>query len=452
MVKKKKDNNVLNDDNLKERKKKRTVKDSESAVKNDDLNLKIDSKKSSKVNEKESDKSYFKLSEVIIIMLVVAVFGILIGITCSYYSFSSRGNKNNIINDDMDEFVSIYNGLLNDYYNKDNIDKNSLITSAIKGMVSSLDDPYAEYIDGYSSSIYNEGLKGSYLGLGMSLVLMDDGYYTVVEVFENSEAFKKGILTNDKIVMVNGVRLDTTNFVDFESIIKNGQKGDIVKLSIMRDGNIMEMDIARDYVEVPSVSSYSTSYKGKMIGVISISKFAANTYKQFEKEYEKLKSSNIEYLVIDLRNNNGGYLSSAREIASLFLNKNDVIYQKNVNGKKEKYVSENDRVIDIPISLVVNGGTASSAEVFVSALSYNLKAKVVGIKTFGKGTIQNLISLSDGSYIKYTVQKWLTPDGTSIDGVGIVPDFIVDEAPDFSSNTSLDNDLQVKRAIDELIK
>ena len=205
-----------------------------------------------------------------------------------------------------------------------------------------------------------------------------------------------------------------------------------------------EFILKRKKIEIESVFVNYYNTGDNMIGIITISKFAKNSLSQFEKIYNEALDNNVDSLIIDVRNNNGGYLSVAKNISSLFLDKGSIVYQTIDNENIEVVKSEVDKKIDKDVVLLVNENTASAAEVFVSALKDNLDVYVVGAKTYGKGTIQKLVELFDDSYIKYTVQKLLTPKGNEINGVGILPDYVID--------IDDENDTQLSFALELLSK
>lgn len=389
----------------------------------------------------KNDSTTFNLLEVIIVMIITVLFGIVIG---WFIGYINNNNKSQYLNnrDDIKEIIDVYDNLVDEYY-KD-IDSNQLITGAINGMMNSLVDPYSIYIDPNTANLFNDELTGSFTGIGVEIVLYDDSLPVIINVLDNTPASSAGIMPNDVLYKIDGKDIQGLSIFDITSMIKNGSIGEEVKITVLRNGTEKEFILKRENIEIESVFVNYYENGDNKIAIISISKFAKNSFLQFEKIYNEVLDNNVDSLIIDVRNNSGGYLSVAKNISSLFLDKNDVIYQKKYNDNIEIIKSDIDNVIDMNVVILVNEETASSAEVFVAALKENLDIDVVGTNTYGKGTVQKIMELSDGAYIKYTVQTLCTPNGNDIDGIGIVPDFVV--------NLENDSDSQLNFAIELLSK
>lgn len=428
-------------------------------MKSDDSNKKSFLYKKNKI-KKENDlekeelpsKVSFNLVEVIIIMCVTILFGLLIGSFISYSRFSSdREVSCSMIRKDMVEFSSVYDDLLNDYYGE--VDKEGLLESAIKGMVDYLDDPYSAYIDKNEALDFNNELEGSFLGIGIEIKSYDNELPIVNKVYENSSAKKAGIEVGDVIFKINGSSLEGVDFSEVSNMLKSSSLGDEILVSVLRDGTEIEFVLKVSSVEIDSVTGFVTTKEDKNIGVIKISTIAKNSYAQFDSVYNKLEKQEIDYLIIDVRGNTGGYLSVAKDIASLFLDKGTVVYQRVIEDKNvEKVITEKDKKITIPVLFIVDGRTASAAEVLVSALKENIHSIVLGVNSYGKGTIQKLHPLSNGSYVKYTSQAWITSGGIEIEGVGIIPDYVVEQDLSYYDNPSDENDKQLQEAYNVLIE
>lgn len=400
-------------------------------VQNEALKVTEEKVKATKTNKKEHNS--FKLWEVVVVMIVTLLVGLFIG---SYATYSKYGSDNvNYSPYELKEVHSVYKNIMLDYYKK--VDQGKLNDYAILGMLYSLGDNYAALIDKYDGQRLDEDLNGNFIGLGVEIIGKENGDIEVVSVFKDSAAFKNDIKVGDIIVEVNSKPYNASTINEMTYKIKNSKVGDTVEFTIKRGNETLKKKVTLEQVELESVS-YTTHINGdKKVGVITISKFALNTYEQFDDAYKKLKEQGVQSLVIDLRNNAGGYLSSASKVLSLFLNKGDVIYQRSSSDVVEKVLNDSDKKITIPVVLLVNENTASSAEIFVSSLVDNLGVTVVGTKTYGKGTIQKLYELSDGRYVKFTVQEWLSAKGKKVDGVGIIPDVLVQ----VDKNANFDNQL-----------
>ena len=415
-------------------KEKQTKKGKYNSIKKEKVEVEIDS-------DKEKNKKYtFGLFEVILIMIVTTLFGLFVGSFATYKKYNNKKVSCKEVREDTKDLVSAYDSIVNEYYG--DIDKEKIIDFGISGMIDSLNDNYALFVDKDYAKSLNEELEGAFVGLGVEVRSDDDGYIVVLAVMENSPAYKYGIELNDKILSVDGINLVGEDVSVLVNNVKYSKIGTKKKFEILRNDEELTFDVVLDVVDLKSVNGYFVERDGKRIGIISLTNFASNTYNQFVMTYEELKKENIDSLVIDVRNNGGGYLSSANLISSMFLNKGDIIYKKTDGKNIDDIVSETDKEIDMPVVLLVNGLTASSSEVFVSSLKENLDVSVVGTNTYGKGMIQKLVELSNGKYIKFSVQEWLTASGNKIEGVGIIPDVYI--LPDEQS----EYDIQLEKAVD----
>ena len=415
-------------------KEKQTKKRKYNSIKKEKVEVEIN-------NDKEKNKKYtFGLFEVILIMIVTTLFGLFVGSFATYKKYNNKKVSCKEVREDTKDLVSAYDSIVNEYYG--DIDKEKIIDFGISGMIDSLNDNYALFVDKDYAKSLNEELEGAFVGLGVEVRSDDDGYIVVLAVMENSPAYKYGIELNDKILSVDGINLVGEDVSVLVNNVKYSKVGTKKKFEILRNDEELTFDVVLDVVDLKSVNGYFVERDGKRIGIISLTNFASNTYNQFVKTYEELKKENIDSLVIDVRNNGGGYLSSANLISSMFLNKGDIIYKKTDGKNIDDIVSETDKEIDMPVVLLVNGLTASSSEVFVSSLKENLNVSVVGTNTYGKGMIQKLVELSNGKYIKFSVQEWLTASGNKIEGVGIIPDVYI--LPDEQS----EYDIQLEKAVD----
>lgn len=386
-----------------------------------DSDLKVIEVKDKKKKSRKEEHSLFRLWEVIVVMIVTLLVGLFIGSYATYNKYVSDDNHNT--SNEIEDVYSVYKDIIRDYYKE--VEPAKLNDYAILGMLSSLEDNNSSLIDKYSAQEIDSELNGSYIGLGVEITRNEDNNIEIVSVYNNSPAAKSDIRVGDIIVEVDSKKYDASTTNEMTYKIKNSKIGDTVSITVERGKDNLTKKIKLEQVELQSVF-YTLDIDGDdKVGIITISNFALNTYKQLEKAYNELKEKGVKSLVIDLRNNAGGYLSSASKVLSLFLSKGDVVYQRSSADTVEKIINDSDKVITIPVVLLVNENTASSAEIFVSSMVENLGVKVVGTKTYGKGTIQKMYELSDGRYVKFTVQEWLTAKGNKVDGVGIVPDFSI---------------------------
>lgn len=407
-----------------------------------DSNKKVKEKKVEIVNDnKNKERELYTSKEVIIVM----IFSIGIGILMCFGGISIITGKNYLaVTKDLKKVVDTYYAIVDNYYGE--LDKDKLIDGAVEGMISSVGDTFTSYSDIDSTSSFDETINGSYEGIGCTVATLEDGTISVIDMFENSPSYKAGLKVGDIILKVDGESYEGKNSNDISNYIKNSGKSKIV-LTVKRDNEEKDISINLSKVEIPHVSGKVIEQDSKKIGYIKISLFASNSYKQFKNKLDELEKSNIDDLIIDVRDNSGGYLSSVTDICNLFLDKGKVIYQlEDSKGKvKKKDTTKEKRKYDIVV--LINGGSASASEILASAIKESYGGDIVGTNSYGKGTVQQTKKLLDGSMIKYTTQKWLTPDGNSINEVGVTPTKVVELNEEYFNNPTTENDNQLQEAI-----
>lgn len=387
-------------------------------------------------------KEGFSYPEMVIIMIIAILFGFLIG---NVVSFTKKETTNSSVPSELKEFVDTYNDIVNNYYDK--VNKEELIDAGIKGMINYLDDPYATYFDGTSSTNFNQTLEGNYEGVGIEVTL-DNSKVKITKVFADTPAKKAGIKVGDYITKVNGESVEGKSLSDVVSLIKNAKNKE-VEITITRDNQEKAMKVTRTTVDMPYTSSKVYEENGKKIGYLKIEMFSNNITKQVKKELESLKKKNIDKLVIDVRDNPGGYLTQVTEILSLFMTKKDVIYQLQTKNNKEKvYSTSSKATYSYPVIVLINENSASASEILASAFKETYNAEIVGVNSYGKGTVQKTGDLNNGDTIKYTVQKWLTPKGNWINEKGVTPTKEVKLELKENETLTEDNDNQLKAAIE----
>ena len=383
-------------------------------------------------------RSGFSISEVIIIMIIAIMFGFLLGNIVNFVVF----DKNSSNSDELDELVTTYDNIINNYY--DDVDKEELIDAGIQGMINYLDDPYATYFSGDASQEFNEDLAGEYEGIGIE-VMLSNNVIMVSSVFDNSPASKVGLKSGDIIIKVNDIDVSDKSLNDVVDMINSKKK---VSITVNRNGNVIDFNVNRSTIDVPVVSSDVFENNGKKIGYIKIDLFSLKVYNQFNKALKALEKQNIEGLVIDVRDNPGGYLSQVKEILCLFLDKKQVLYQLQTKSKTEKiYGTKKSIDRNYPVSVIINDESASASEILASAFKESYGSHIVGINSYGKGTVQSASDLNSGDTIKYTVQKWLTPDGNFINDKGVVPTDRVETVLKDGEVLTYENDTMLKTAI-----
>ena len=407
-----------------------------------DSNKKVKEKKVEIVNDnKTKEKELYTSKEVIIVM----IFSIGIGILMCFGGISIITGKNYLaVTKDLKKVVDTYYAIVDNYYGE--LDRDKLIDGAVEGMISSVGDTFTSYSDTDSTSSFDETINGSYEGIGCTVATLEDGTISVIDMFEDSPSYKAGLKVGDIILKVDGESYEGKNSNDISDYIKNSGKSKVV-LTVKRDNEEKDISINLSKVEIPHVSGKVIEQDNKKIGYINISLFASNSYKQFKSKLDELEKNNIDGLIIDVRDNSGGYLSSVTDICNLFLDKGKVIYQlEDSKGKvKKKDTTKEKRKYDIVV--LINGGSASASEILASAIKESDGGDIVGTNSYGKGTVQQTKKLLDGSMIKYTTQKWLTPDGNSINEVGVTPTKVVELNEEYFNNPTTENDNQLQEAI-----
>lgn len=422
-------------------------KDKEQNKEEMNIDLKVKEKGSNKKNKKHK-KNNFNTIEVIIIMVITVLFGLFVGSVVTY--FAARGGFNDY-NKDLKSLIATYEDVVNNYYG--DIDSEKLLESGVRGMITYLGDPYSSYMDGDTAEEFNEKLEGEYIGLGAEILYnTKESTLKVNKVFKDSPADKSNLKEGDLILKVDGKDIKGLELEQITEIIKTGKVGTTVRLDVKRDDKDIVVEFTRGTVELTSVTGEIIKKDDKKIGLITIEIFAKNSHKQFKNVVEELQEQGATHLIIDVRDNTGGYLSTVKSIAEMFLDKKDVIFIIEDKNGSDKQLASKKKSIELPVVMLINGGSASASEVLAAALSENLEIDLVGTKTYGKGSVQQTKILSSGATIKYTTQKWLTPTGKSIEGEGINPTVEVELDKEYYENPSREKDLQLQKAIEVVIK
>lgn len=332
------------------------------------------------------------------------------------------------------------------------IDDDQMEEYMYKGMMASLGDPYSAY---YTSEEYEElttETTGSYEGIGV--VMQQDvntGEVKVVRCYEGAPGEKAGLLPEDVLVEVNGESVSGMELSEVVDKVKNSQD-QVAHLTIAREGEseYLEIDVHLEEVNIPVVQSEMLEDN---IGYIALYEFTEQTEPQYMEAFEALKDQGMERLIIDVRNNPGGLLTSVCDILEDILPEGLIVYTEDKNGEREEYTCDGENELDIPLAVLVNGNSASASEIFAGAIQDYSKGTIVGTTTFGKGIVQSLIPFNDGSAIKTTTAKYYTPSGKCIHGTGIQPDVEVELSEGLEQETSIshEEDNQLQKAI-EVIK
>ena len=392
-------------------------------------------------------KSGFNTIEVLIIIIISIAFGVVVGCSVTFFRQEYRGEK---VSSSLQELIAVYNNILEDYYK--NIDERDLVDAAVEGMLSSLDDPYSTYMDEENAATFNETVDGSYIGIGITIAMNADKKFYVVSVVDDSPAEKANIQVGDYLLKIGDQLLEGLNLSDVTSIIKKDEKTTL-ELTLERDGKEVVKEVKPATIDFISVTSDVYALNNGNAGYISIDTFAANTFQQFKTELKKLEKKNINSLIIDVRSNPGGHLSQTKNILELFMKKNTILYQVQFKDDINKIKDNTKKSRSYPVVILINSSSASAAEILAASFrdSYS-DATLIGETTYGKGTVQTAYTLSDGTSVKYTTEKWLTPKGKWIDGKGITPNRVVQLTEEYLTNPIPENDLQLQTALDFLEK
>lgn len=321
---------------------------------------------------------------------------------------------------------------------------------AIKGYVAGLNDVYSEYFTAKEMKEFTEETLGNFVGVGINMIKdIEKNAIVIYSTIKNTPAEAAGLKTGDVITAVDGQKVSGEDFENIANMVK-GKEGTKVKLTILRDGQEKEYEIERKTIEIIEASSEMISDN---IGYLSLTSFDGNAAEQFEKECEVLKNKGAKSLIIDLRNNGGGLVEEATKIGDLFTNKDEtLLIQTDNQGKEIVTKAEKDKSIDMNVVVLVNKYSASASEILASILKDNVdKASIVGTKTYGKGVIQTLFQLADGSGLKLTTNEYFSPKHNKINKIGVEPDVVVEDKEfTYAGKIDKEKDKQLQKAIEIL--
>ncbi|MGB3366550.1 MAG: S41 family peptidase [Acidaminobacteraceae bacterium] len=344
------------------------------------------------------------------------------------------------------KIISLENTLEKNFY-KD-VDEEKYTDYMLKGLFESLDDPYSVYMTKEEFKDFNEATSGNYAGIGIYVNLDDDGFIEVVSPIEDTPAERAGFKSGDKIVKVNDLDVSKVNFEEAIDTMK-GQPGTDVDITVLRGvAKPFVVTVTREIIRVKAVKSEVLEND---IGYLRITSFSDNSESEFDNKLKTLLAKDVKALVIDLRGNPGGSLYAVNEIADQLLGEQTIVSLENRAGKVEEYTSDAKK-IDLPIAVLVDGGSASASEILTGAIKDSNSGVIIGTTTFGKGLVQSVLSLPDGSGFKLTTSEYFTPNGTNIHKVGIVPDIVLEIEEKEEGSEDSTEDIQLDRAIEELNK
>ena len=380
----------------------------------------------------------FNLMSVVIIICITSLISAITAgiIVTNNYDLSYKGlstDKN------LNEFLKAYSNIVNNYY--EDIDKEKMLDAAMDAMLNYLGDNYTTYLTKEQRKELEERLAGEYEGLGIKISGRE-----IVEITENSPASEAGLMVGDLFVSVEGTDVTNATSSIISTLIRDDSKKE-VNIVIDRNGNQMPFKITKSLIPT---SSISYELKENNIGYLKIDIFSRPLTSEIEKALIDMESKGMQKLIIDVRDNTGGYLDSAETTASLFLEKGKLIYSLQDKNGKEDYKDTTETKRDYPIVVLTNHNSASSSEILAAALKDSYNAILVGETSYGKGKVQQTYDIENGGMAKYTSAKWLRPNGSCIDGVGLKPDYEVNIIYDYDENGEIVGytDTQLNKAIE----
>ena len=378
-------------------------------------------KKNKRDKRKRMVNGKFQMDILDLLIIIVITVTLSCVFTGFVLNFQYRKNvaflsNENVSSEYISEFIDVYTEVVDNFYEE--VDQKGMMEAALEGMMNYLKDNYSIYLDEEKTDELSFTLDGSYQGIGIQAY-----GNIVVHIYENSPAEKAGLKIYDEIIKVNGQEITINTGDKITEYLKNDKDNEIV---VKRDDKELKFNINTSKVYIKSTEENVIESKGKRIGYIALSSFSANSAEDFQNSLLELnKEKEIDSLIVDLRGNTGGYLNSASNIANIFLKKKQVIYSLESKDEVTTFKDETKQSLDYEVVVLVNQGSASASEVLAGALKDSYGATIVGMKTFGKGTVQTTKKYG-GTMIKYTSAKWLRPNGECVDKVGIMPDYEVE--------------------------
>lgn len=384
----------------------------------------------------------FRIKPFTFIMFTFFIILLTAGLTIFALTFGEQKVVEVKVPVEREEFSKLYEAYdeLNEKYYV-NIDSDKAIQGAIDGLFSSLEDPYSDYMNVEESAQFSEDLSSSFQGIGAEIQAAS-GYIKVVSPIKNSPAEKVGILPEDLILEVDGQSLQGYTASEAVLLIR-GEKDTEVKLKIQREGLESPMELTIVRAEIPIETVYAELLDGG-VAHLQITSFSEDTYKELVKYLEQYEKEGMTSIVLDVRQNPGGFLNSAYDIANLFVPKGEVILQTQQKDQPaEPYIATGGKKYDIPVTVLIDNGSASASEILATALSETIDAQIIGETSFGKGTMQTAEPMKDGATLKFTTGKWLTPEGNWVNETGITPDVEV-KYPSYASIAYVSPELELK--------
>ena len=364
-----------------------------------------------------------------------------IGINGDVYIQSDAVTDESGIGSEVEAKLNAIDSVLDSFYFEE-VDDEKAKDSIYKAYLSSYGDKYTVYYTADEYKKLTETTNGTFSGIGAVCQISSEGGILLVDVYESGAGYKAGLRSGDRIIQVDGTDVTDMDLSSAVALVK-GEKGTQVGLKIVRDGATSDYTVVRDEIEVQTVNYAITEDN---IGYISVSQFENVTAKQFKAAIEELKSEGAKGIIIDIRNNPGGLLTTVISMLKDILPNGLIVYTEDKDGNRKEYSDNDNEELDMPLSVLVNGNSASASEIFAGAIQDYGKGVIVGTQTFGKGIVQTVKPLTDGSAIKFTIAKYFTPKGQDIHGKGVTPDVVVEYDKDADEDTQISAALESVRA------
>ena len=364
-----------------------------------------------------------------------------IGINGDVYIQSDAVTDESGIGSEVEAKLNAIDSVLDSFYFEE-VDDEKAKDSIYKAYLSSYGDKYTVYYTADEYKKLTETTNGTFSGIGAVCQISSEGGILLVDVYESGAGYKAGLRSGDRIIQVDGTDVTDMDLSSAVALVK-GEKGTQVGLKIVRDGATSDYTVVRDEIEVQTVNYAITEDN---IGYISVSQFENVTAKQFKAAIEDLKSEGAKGIIIDIRNNPGGLLTTVISMLKDILPNGLIVYTEDKDGNRKEYSDNDNEELDMPLAVLVNGNSASASEIFAGAIQDYGKGVIVGTQTFGKGIVQTVKPLTDGSAIKFTIAKYFTPKGQDIHGKGVTPDVVVEYDKDADEDTQISAALESARA------
>ncbi len=401
---------------------------------------------SQKVNNEVSTRSKFRLSPVVTVIFIAVAIAIgyfagtnhnkITGIAGPLFGYNAHDGEIDLssVQDTYRKLAANYDGQL---------DIDALIRGASRGLVEAAGDPYTVYMNAEESSQFSDSLSGN-IGGGIGAEIgLRDGQVSIIRTLKNNPAERAGLHANDRILKVNDQSTEGWSVDQAVSVIR-GEEGTSVKLTVQRDNEIIDFSITRAIINNPSVESEVVDN----VGILTITRFDEETASLTRNAARSFKEEGVGGVVLDLRGNNGGYLSAARDVAGIWLDGQVVVTERSGTSIGSTLKAGNNPILkNVPTTVLINAGSASASEIVAGALQDHKVATLVGENTFGKGSVQRLVDLVDGGQLKVTIARWYTPSGRNISSGGINPDIRVELTQE---DVSSDTDPQMSKAVEAL--